>query len=168
VPPHATVLRGGVASDVMARELVPGDIVLIGSGDRCAHCIKLQCIQFTTCSCTKSALCLPFKRSVLCCVCDLVFDRDTRHLLHVCSSVQHVFCARGKLCAKRAAVRVVIITLDETALIHYVQYMSQDVLSLIDILCTPLRCALLSNRVPADCRIIQATELMTDDSSLTG
>lgn len=34
LPPHATCLRSGKAEDLMARELVPGDVVLIKSGDR--------------------------------------------------------------------------------------------------------------------------------------
>eukprot|EP00953_Heterococcus_sp_UTEX-ZZ885_P006381 3901-Heterococcus_DN1.PRE.6 len=49
VPPHATVLRGGVASDIMARELVPGDVVLIGSGDRVpADCRIIQATELMT------------------------------------------------------------------------------------------------------------------------
>ncbi|CAM9794027.1 unnamed protein product, partial [Ectocarpus sp. 8 AP-2014] len=43
LPPHATCLRGGKASDVMARELVPGDVVLVKSGDRIpADCRLVQ------------------------------------------------------------------------------------------------------------------------------
>ncbi|CAM9720643.1 unnamed protein product [Pylaiella littoralis] len=43
LPPHATCLRGGKAEDVMARELVPGDVVLVKSGDRIpADCRLVQ------------------------------------------------------------------------------------------------------------------------------
>ncbi|CBJ31177.1 testis secretory pathway calcium transporting ATPase [Ectocarpus siliculosus] len=43
LPPHATCFRGGKASDVMARELVPGDVVLVKSGDRIpADCRLVQ------------------------------------------------------------------------------------------------------------------------------
>eukprot|EP00903_Cladosiphon_okamuranus_P015918 g14703.t1 len=43
LPPHATCLRGGKAADVLARELVPGDIVLVKSGDRIpADCRVVQ------------------------------------------------------------------------------------------------------------------------------
>eukprot|EP00752_Nemacystus_decipiens_P005424 g4916.t2 len=43
LPPHATCLRGGKAADVLARELVPGDVVLVKSGDRIpADCRLVQ------------------------------------------------------------------------------------------------------------------------------
>lgn len=49
VPPHAMCLRGGIASDIMARELVPGDIVLIVAGDRVpADCRLLESTSLMT------------------------------------------------------------------------------------------------------------------------
>ena len=34
LPPHATVVRDGLEQDIDARELVPGDVMLIREGDR--------------------------------------------------------------------------------------------------------------------------------------
>ncbi|CAM9848835.1 unnamed protein product [Chrysoparadoxa australica] len=43
VPPHCTVLRDGVACDMMAADLVPGDVVMINAGDRIpADCRLLE------------------------------------------------------------------------------------------------------------------------------
>ncbi|CAM9731739.1 unnamed protein product, partial [Hapterophycus canaliculatus] len=43
LPPHAACVRGGKAGDVMARDLVPGDVVLVKSGDRIpADCRLVQ------------------------------------------------------------------------------------------------------------------------------
>ena len=41
VPPHARVLRDGREEDLLARELVPGDIVLLGMGDRVPADLRL-------------------------------------------------------------------------------------------------------------------------------
>ena len=43
LPEHARVLRDGVARDILARELVPGDVVLLGEGERiCADARLLE------------------------------------------------------------------------------------------------------------------------------
>ncbi|CAM9663245.1 unnamed protein product [Scytosiphon promiscuus] len=43
LPPHAVCVRDGKAADIMARDLVPGDVVLVKSGDRIpADCRLVQ------------------------------------------------------------------------------------------------------------------------------
>ena len=46
VPPRATALRGGKRGVVEARELVPGDVILVRGGDRVpADCRVLECVE---------------------------------------------------------------------------------------------------------------------------
>ncbi len=46
VPPRATALRGGKRDDIEARELVPGDVILVRGGDRVpADCRVLECVE---------------------------------------------------------------------------------------------------------------------------
>lgn len=48
VPPHARLLREGRETDRLARELVPGDVVLLGTGDRVPADVRLlSAVQLT-------------------------------------------------------------------------------------------------------------------------